>query len=185
MVKEKNPTLEEAKAITSPGKTTKGTFSVKLGKEKFGLEEFCNYKSMLVLEILGDLSEKFDLSPIITAIMATQAGEDSRIAWAATAVRVLPQALKVAPREITRLAALSLIANKKVAELYDEPNGISDEIKRVGKLIDLEGKPGLPLTVIKEAMPYMGLDVLKNGLTGLFGAIGESLPAPEESPSTG
>lgn len=176
---------EEAKNIAVSGKSTKKTFSVKLGKEKFGLEEFCNYKAMLVMEIIGEFSEEIDLASIITGLRATHMGEDAAFVWSAVAVKVLPQALQKVPREATRLAALCLIPNKKLAELYDQPNGIAEEIARIGKLIDFQGAPGLSLEIIAEALPYIGLDALKNALTGLGGVLGKILPSEEQTPSTG
>ena len=176
---------KEASNMTPSGKTTKKTFSVKLGKEKFGLEGFCNYKAMLVLEILGELSEQVDLAPIVKALLLTQAGQEAGPIWGAVAVQLLPKALQKAPRTITRLAALSLIPNKKLAELYDAPNGIAEEMGRVGKLIDFQGEPGLPLAIITEALPYIGLDALKNGLTGLGEVLGASLSVDDQTPSIG
>jgi len=176
---------KDTETIAGPGKNTKKTFSVKFGKEKLALEEFCNYKSMLVLENLGELSEQIDLAPIIAVLMAAGDEGATRGDWAAVAVRVLPSALKQAPRMITKLAALSLISNKKLSELYDEPNGIADEIHRVGKLIDFQGKPGLPLEIITEALPYIGLDALKNGLTGLGEVLSQRLGSSEQTPNAG
>ena len=178
--------LEDVEEITATGKDIKKTFEVKLGKERFGLEAFCNYKSALVLELLGELSEKIDLAPIFNALIAIgQGGEETQIIWAATVMKLLPQALKQAPQAVTKLAALSLISNKKLAELYDQPNGIAEEIKRVAKFIDFEGEPGLPLKVITEALPYIGLDALKNGLTGLGQALGISLNRETQPPNAG
>jgi len=176
---------EEAKNIAVSGKSTKKTFSVKLGKEKFGLEEFCNYKAMLVMEIIGEFSEEIDLASVITGLRAMHMGEDAAFVWSAVAVKVLPQVLQRVPREATRLAALCLIPNKKLAELYDQPNGIAEEIVRIGKLIDFQGAPGLSLEIITEALPYIGLDALKNALTGLGGVLGKILPSEEQTPSTG
>ncbi len=177
--------LGDVGEITAPGKNTKKTFEVKLGKERFGLEAFCNYKSALMLELLGELSEKIDLAPIFNALIAMSQGEDTKFIWAATVMKLLPQALRQAPQAVTRLAALSLISNKKLAELYDQPNGIAEEIKRVAKLIDFDGEPGLHLKIITEALPYIGLDALKNGLTGLGQALGISLGRETQAPNAG
>jgi len=171
--------------ITTPGKSTKETFSVKLGKEKFGLQDFCNYKSMLLLEMLGDLSEQIDIGSIIEVLMgAPREGDTIRLNWIPLAAQILPQALKQAPRVVTRMAGLSLISNKKLAELYDEPNGVAEEISRLAKLIDLS-TPGLPLEILTAALPYIGLDALKNGLTGLGGALTQGLTVEEQTPNTG
>lgn len=170
---------EDAKSIAGPGKDVKKTFSVKLGKEKFGMEEFCNYKSLLALEIIGELSEKIDLAPLVTALMAMAGGENRVYAWAHAASRILPRLLKSAPKELLRLAALSLIPNAKLMELYDTPNAIPDEITRLEKLIAFEGEQGLPIVVIKEALPYMGLEVLKNEIEGLGGQLNLELGEPE------
>lgn len=185
--KEKQPEImrEDAAAIIAPGSGTKETFGVALGTEIFAIQEFCNYKAMLVMEIIGEFSEEIDLASIITGLRATHMGEDAAFVWSAVAVKVLPQALQKVPREATRLAALCLIPNKKLAELYDQPNGIAEEIARIGKLIDFQGAPGLSLEIIAEALPYIGLDALKNALTGLGGVLGKILPSEEQTPSTG
>jgi len=176
---------EDTKNIAVAGKNTKKTFAVKLDKEKFGLEGFCNYKAMLVLEILGEMGEKFNLTPLLSALMSIREGEDSQLAWGMALTRLLPQALKEAPHSIMKLAALCLVSNKKLAEAYDSPNGVVEEIRRVEKLIGFQGQPGLPLEVIKEALPYIGLDALKNALTGLGGVLGALLPSEEQTPSIG
>jgi len=176
---------EDIKVIVPAGQGTKKTFSVKLGKEAFAMQEFCNYKAMLVLEVLGEMGEKFNLTPLLSALMSIREGEDSQLAWGMALTRLLPQALKEAPHSIMKLAALCLVSNKKLAEAYDSPNGVVEEIRRVEKLIGFQGQPGLPLEVIKEALPYIGLDALKNALTGLGGVLGALLPSEEQTPSIG
>ena len=175
---------EDAKQIVVPGKSTKKTFSVKLGKEKFGLEEFCNYKSLLMLEILGEMGEKVNLTPLVTAFFAMREGEDQQVIGAVMIVKLLPQLLREAPHSLLKLAALALIPNKKLSELYDVPNGISEELARLGKLIGFQGEVGLVITIIRNALPYIGLDLLKNALTGMGDELESLIPVEEQTPAT-
>lgn len=177
-------TPEDAKQIVVAGKSTKKTFSVKLGKEKFGLEEYCNYKSLLMLEILGELGEKVNLTALVNAFFAMREGEDTEVIGMVMIVKLLPGLLREAPHSLLKLAALALIPNKKLSELYDAPNGISEEIGRIGKLIAFQGEVGLVITIIRNALPYIGLDLLKNAVTGLGGELEGLIPVEEQTPDT-
>jgi len=175
---------EEVETIMPAGKDTKKTFSVKLGKERFGLEEFCNYKALLAMQIIGEVGEKANLRSIANAFLAVRQGEDKEVAGAIVLINLLPQLLKEAPNGVLKFAALALISNKKLAELYDTPNAIATEIQRIEKLIGFDGVPGLPIAIIKATLPYVGLDALKNALTGLGDELEGILPLEEQTPNT-
>jgi len=174
----------DAKTIVMAGKSTKKTFSVKLGKENFGLEEFCNYKSLLMLEILGEMGEKVNLTALVNAFFAMREGEDAEVIGMVMIVKLLPGLLREAPYSLLKLASLALIPNKKLSALYDVPNGISEEIGRIEKLVGFQGEVGLVITIIRNALSYIGLDLLKNAVTGLGGELEGLIPVEEQTPAT-
>lgn len=176
---------KDADTIVMPGSGTIKTFSVKLGKERFSMQEFCNYKALLAMQIIGEVSEKANLMSIANAFLAIRQGEAKEVAGAIMLINFLPQLLKEAPNGVLKFAALALISNKKLAELYDEPNAIAAEIQRIQKLIGFQGEAGLPIAIIKEALPYVGLDALKNALTGLDSELENLLPVEEQAPNAG
>ena len=152
---------------------------ITLGSEAYPVQGFCLAKTMRMLAMLTELSEKAGLADVLVEAQA--------VGWLATLLGGLPKVMAVAEDKVFDVMALTLMPNKRVFEIAEMELDFGAEIRADAK--KLKTNPTLNVDkafeIVEVGVQSMGLDALKTNFTKLLDLIPGAPPAAETaSPET-
>ena len=164
--------IPEGKRITAKTVTVAGREVV--------LEEFCNYKVLEVSVAVAGLIEDLGLDELgLDDLMREfkDLGEDpadEQLAgvFLTKLLPVLPRVMREAPAPLMHVAALCLIPNAMLKELYQgEPGAIAGEIEKELAWLKFDVTTADVIALLSAYLPYMGIEALKNKLGPALGGL--------------
>lgn len=175
----KGSVTSEVKTIIPEGKRITAKTVVIAGREVV-LEEFCNYKVLEASVALATLIEDLgldelgldDLMQELSGLGEEPADEQLASVFLTKLLPVLPRVMREAPAPLMHVAALCLIPNAMLKELYqDKPGAIADEIERELAWLKFDVTTADVITLLRAYLPYMGMEALKNKLGPALGGL--------------
>lgn len=158
--------IPEGKRITAKAVTIAGREVV--------LEEFCNYKVLETSVALAGLIEDLGIEELgVEGLMRDLKGlgedpaeEQLASVFLMKLLPILPRVMREAPAPLMHVAALCLIPNATLKELYQgEPGAIGQEIEKELAWLKFDVTTPDVITLLGAYVPYMGLEALKNKLS--------------------
>lgn len=175
----KQSVTAEVKTIIPEGKRITAKTVTIAGREVV-LEEFCNYKVLEVSVALAGLIEDLGLDDLgledlmrdLSGLGEEPADEQLASVFLTSLLPVLPRIMQEAPRPLMHVAALCLIPNAVLKELYQgQPGAIAEEIEKELAWLKFDVTTADVITLLRAYLPYMGVEALKNKLAPALGGL--------------
>lgn len=176
---DKGSVTAEVKTIIPEGKHITAKTVTIAGREVV-LEEFCNYKVLEASTALACLIEDLgieelgldDLMRELKGLGEDPAAEQLASVFLTKLLPVLPRVMREAPTPLMHVAALCLIPNAVLKELYQgQPGAIAEEIEKELAWLNFDVTTADVIALLSAYLPYMGLEALKNKLSPALGGL--------------
>ena len=167
---------DEAGTIVGEGKHIT-TQTITIAGREIVLEEFCNYKILEAATALAGLMEDLGLDEVLEDWAGLDETADAT-ELASKFWQIVPRIMRESPEPLLYIAALCLIPNAKLKELYgQEPGAIAKAIEQELAWLKFEVTTPDVIDLLEAYLPYMGLEALKNRLGPIVGRLfGGKLP---------
>jgi len=169
----------EVKTIIPEGKHITAKTIIIAGREVV-LEEFCNYKVLEASVALAGLIEDLGLDDLglddlmreLKGLGEEPADEQLASVFLTSLLPVLPRVMREAPAPLMHVAALCLIPNATLKELYqDKAGAIGEEIEKELAWLKFDVTTADVIALLSAYLPYMGVEALKNKLSPALGGL--------------
>jgi len=160
--------VPEDKSIFAAGFTIRGRDVVP--------EQFCTYKVLETQRLIGKITERIDLIQIVAQLRAVaahpeQGGQLELMAY------LLPRLMADVPELIVRFAALCLVPNAELEEIFQKggPGKIAARIKDEERFLLFHTRQDDVLTIVQAFIPYIGWDAILKKILNLAEKVGDTL----------
>lgn len=144
------------------------------------LERACTYKTVEATKLVGKLLAAIDIKSLTPELAAVVQQGGDVISLGFLAQKLIPMVADEAPDVLMSLAALMIVPNSELKELYGKANKIKNAIEAKRKFLLFDALPEDSVNIVVAFFPYMGLGELKNALGPLVEKLSGLIPKAEE-----